>query len=90
MSLTLEWFNICNKAEFEETELVSQKLTLELGDLGEKEIIITQGNEFGVTVGGVFLCYNLNGKNPFHFNDYLLWVNPEDDEVWLGILDVDD
>jgi hypothetical protein len=86
---SIDWFNICNKTEFEETELVSQKLTITLGNLGEKEILLTQGNEFGVTYEGVLLCANLNDKNPFQFNDYLLWVNPEDDEVWLGIVNAD-
>ncbi len=84
----INWYNVCNKTTFEETELVSQKLTLTLGDLGEKEILITQGNEFGVTIDGYFLCASLNDKNPFQNQDFLLYVD-EDDEVWLGFVDAD-
>lgn len=80
----ISWFNIYNKATFEATGLVSRELTRILGDLGEKDILLTKGNTVGITIDGVFLSCSLNDKNPFRMGDFLAYVD-DDDEIWLGV-----
>lgn len=78
------WYKIFNLAEFIATGLVSRKYTLELEDLGQKEILATNGNTISITYEGVMLAVNLNNKNPFEFDGHAVYVS-EAEDVYLGI-----
>lgn len=82
----IQWYNIYNKTDFEDANLVSRELTKTLGELGEKTILLTKGNGIGITIDGVFLVLELNDKNPFKSGDWLAYVD-EDDEIWLGYVE---
>jgi len=78
------WFKIFNTAEFDALGLVSKTYTLFLDGIGEKDILVTKGNAYGLTYEGVFLSLNLNDLNPFPFDGYGVYVDDNDD-VFLGI-----
>lgn len=78
------WYRIFNLTEFLATGLVSRTYTLELEDLGIKDILATQGKTVSITYEGVMLSINLNGKNPFEFEGHAVYLS-EDQDVYLGI-----
>lgn len=80
-----DWYNIFNYTEFDESGLTSQKITVNLEDRGEKEIIITKGNHVGVLFDDVFLPIELNDRNPFVFESRAVYIDA-DNEVWVGVL----
>ncbi len=85
MSTTIyDQYKLFNLDEFEATEFVSRTLSVFLGDLGLKSILVTKGNLVSVLYDGVFLSLNLNDKNPFEFEDRAIFLDPDND-VWLGI-----
>lgn len=83
-----DWYKILNRAEFLATGLPSRTVELILGDLGLKEILVTIGNYFSITYDDVMLSIELDGKNPFEFEDRAIYVDAADD-VWLGIKNED-
>ncbi len=81
--MSYEWFNIINTTEFSELGIPSRNLTLELGDRGEKEIMVTKGARIGVLIEEVFLSPNLNDENPFEFDGMAAYID-ENDDLWVG------
>lgn len=79
------WFKIFNLADFQETGLVSRTYTLNLEGVGERNILVTQGDLVSITYDDVMLSIELNGMNPFYFEGYAVWVDVETDDVFLGI-----
>lgn len=79
-----DWYLIFNKAEFEALELPSKEYTLNLEDIGEKTILVTQGNFVSILYEGVFLPLEMNTKNPFEFDGHAIYVDNNDD-VYLGV-----
>jgi hypothetical protein len=79
-----DWFKIANLDEFEATGLYSQELTLELEGIGEKEFLLTNGNEVSILYEGVFLPVNFNEKNPFEFDSHAVYLDA-DNNIYLGI-----
>lgn len=79
------WYKIFNEAEFNELDLVSKTYTLNLEDLGEKEVLVTKGNALGITFDGVFLSLGLHSENPFEFEDLAIYQKTNGD-VYLGFL----
>lgn len=77
---------ICNKAEFEALELISKTYTVNLPELGQKDVLVTNGNLLALTFEGVFLGINLNSKNPFFKDGYAAFLD-ESNDVYLGIED---
>ncbi len=78
-------YKLINLTDFEELDIPSRKLNVILGDLGEKEILITKGNLTSILYDDVFLPVALNDKNPFEFEGYASFLD-ENDDIWLGIL----
>ncbi len=78
------WFYIINKNDFDDTGLVSQELTLELENVGQKTILVTKGIMLGITYEGIFLPLQLNDENPFEFEDHAIQID-DDDNIFLGI-----
>jgi hypothetical protein len=86
--MIFDWFNLISLAQFLDSGLVSQTLTPILAEYGQKTILITRGNETGITYEDLFLAVNFNGENPWvlkgdsgHRAIYL----DTDQNVWLGI-----
>lgn len=77
-------YKIINLDDFEALDIPSRTLTLLLSGLGEKEVLITKGNLVSIVYDDVFLSLNLNDKNPFEFEDYAAFLDPNND-IWLGI-----
>jgi hypothetical protein len=80
-----DWYKIFNLTEFYEADLVSKVYTVFLTGVGQKDILVTQGNTTGVTYEDTFLPLNFNDeKNPYQRNKYAVFVDDNND-VWLGI-----
>lgn len=80
-----DWYLIFNKAEFEAAGLVSRTVSVFLEDIGEKEVLITKGNELGVLYEDTFLMVNFEENNPWAISPYAVFWDEETDDVYLGI-----
>ncbi len=83
-----EWYKILSLTAFNLAGLVSQELTLELENIGQKTILVTKGNLTSILYEGIFLSANLGDKNPFEFENHAIYVDSNDD-LWLGIANED-
>mgnify|MGYP006921309590 CR=1 FL=1 len=81
-----KWFKIFNYDEFQALGLVSRTYTKELVDIGIKTFLVTQGNLVSITYEGVFLPIELNDKNPFEFEGFAVYRDPESSDVYFGFL----
>lgn len=77
---------IFNKNEFEALDLISKTYPINLPVLGQKDVLVTNGNLLAITFEGVFLAVNINDKNPFFKDGYAVFLDEEND-VYLGIED---
>lgn len=82
--MTFNWFNVFDKQEFLDTGLVSKTLSVVIEGVGERDILITKGNELSILFDGVFLPIGFTDKNPFVREGYAVWED-ENGIVWLGI-----
>lgn len=78
-------YRIFNTFDFEATGLVSRTYTLELEDIGERDILVTNGTMLSIVYEDILLTINLNEKNPFEFDSHMVYVT-ETGDVYLGIL----
>lgn len=79
-----KWYWIFNRDVFLATGLVSKTYTVILDDQpGQKDFLVTQGETIGITFEGIFVALELNGKNPFEFDDRAIYVDANQD-VWFG------
>lgn len=78
------WYQIFNLSEFEALSLVSKEYTFNLENVGEKTILVTKGNGVSLTYEGIMLMINLNGKNPFEFDDHAVYID-DNNNVFLGL-----
>lgn len=81
--MNYNWYKIFNLTEWLATGLTSRTVKAFLDGKGEKEFLITQGNETGVTVDEVFLTVKLEGKNPYTRDGMAVFVDANQD-VWVG------
>ncbi len=81
----IEWFDVYNEATFLDEDLVSKSVTVDMGTRGDQTVVIFRGNFTSLLFDGVFLCADMNDRNPFHFADHLIYID-DDDEIWLGIV----
>jgi hypothetical protein len=79
-----DWYKIANLDEFVATGLYSQELTLDLEGLGQKELLLTNGNAISILYEGVYLSVNFNENNPFEFEDHAVYLDAENN-IYLGI-----
>ena len=82
--MTVAWYNIGNKAEFEAKEIPQEVFTKELEDLGQQEIVFLKGFEFSVIFMGEILTPSLNRRNPYDKGKVACYVDPETFDVWVG------
>lgn len=78
------WYRIFKLTEFLDTMLVSRVYTLELENIGIKDVLVTNGKTVSITYEDVMLPLNLNGKNPFIFEGKAIYLKPETQDVYLG------
>lgn len=77
-------YNVFNRTEFEAAGLVSRTVTVNLENVGVKDILITKGNELGITFEDTFLIVNFEDQNPYYRNGYAV-LEDENHDIWLGI-----
>lgn len=79
-----DWYRILNVADFEADGVPSRELVLELTALGQKTVVVTKGNFISILYNDIFLTVDLNGQNPFEFEDHAAYVDGSGD-LFLGI-----
>jgi hypothetical protein len=79
-----DWYKIFNLDEFIATGLRSRTYTLELEEIGQKDILVTRANLYSILYDGIFLPISLNDKNPFEFEGHAVYLDSNND-VFLGI-----
>jgi hypothetical protein len=86
--MTFNWYLLFNLDEFLDSGLVSKELDIVLEDIGQKKIMITQGNETSVVYEDVMLTIGANGENPViqegDESSYAAYLDSSQN-VWLGI-----
>ncbi len=70
--------------EFLAEELVSRTLHVIMEGVGQKDILITKGNEMSVVYEGTLLPVNFKGDNPYVRDGLAVYLDAQND-VWLGI-----
>lgn len=78
-----DWFRLFNMEEFTDSDLPSYEFQAICGDYGLKDFIATKGNKTGVLIDDVFLCVDMNDKNPTRFGERALFLD-ENDDIWIG------
>ena len=78
------WFKIFNVDDFLALDLVSKTYTLELEDIGLREIMVTHGETVAMTYEDVFLPLELLSSNPFIMDGFAAYVK-ENGDAYLGI-----
>lgn len=84
------WFLIFNRNEFEELDLVSRTYSVILDGIGEKDILVTQGNLLSMVYDGVMVSLGDVGETelpfvaPFLF-DGLGAMQTSNGDVYLGV-----
>lgn len=79
-----DWFRLFNMENFTQSDLVSYEFQAVLGQYGLKDVLVTKGNKTGVLIDDVFMCIEMNDKNPTRFGERALFID-ENDDVWIGI-----
>lgn len=87
--MIFNWFKVFNLTEFLATGLVSKTYLLILEGVGQKDVLVTYGNEISIVYEDVLLPVQFQGDNPFtRIGDngtYAVYKDAAED-VWLGIL----
>ena len=83
--MIFNWYLIFNLTEFLATQLVSRVYTLELENVGIKDVMATNGKTISITYEDSMLSINLNGKNPFIFEGRAVYLDSASQNVYLGL-----
>jgi hypothetical protein len=83
--MNYNWFKIFNRTEFDALELTSKTYTLFLEGVGEKDILVTKGNYYGMTYEGIFLCLQMGDVNPYVMDGHAAYLDEATDDVYLGL-----
>lgn len=81
---SVKWYNVGNKEEFLNKDIPQEVKTIDLEDLGEKEVVFINGINFSVIFNGRMMTPDLNGRNPFDAVDNTCYVDNLTGEVWVG------
>lgn len=82
--MSYDGYKIINYQEFLDSGLPSKELQFVLKGIGLKTILVTKGIHVGLVHDGVFLPVYLNGRNPFFFENYAVYLDDNED-IWLGV-----
>lgn len=80
-----DWYKVFNKTEFEALDLVSKTYNVFLEGIGQKEILVTLGNELGMVYEDTFLMVDFGEENPWAISPYAVYRDEETQDVYLGI-----
>jgi hypothetical protein len=83
-----DWYMLFSLPEFLATGLVSKTIDVVLDGVGEKEILVTRGNEIGIQYDDVFMMIDFEGRNPLSVQGDLFTYavyKDSDHNIWLGI-----
>lgn len=79
-----KWYRILNKDEFVATQLPSYEATVDLDEVGEKQVVVMKGVGVSLLFNDTLLPVNLNGKNPFRFGRQAVFIDANND-IHLGV-----
>ncbi len=86
--MIFNWFKIFNLTEFLTLDLVSKTYLVILDGVGQKDILVTLGNEISIVYEDVLLVLDFEAANPFTREGddatYGIYKDSSND-VWLGI-----
>lgn len=82
-----KWYNVGNKTDLEATGLTEQSTTVFLSGVGTKTIYFFFGLELGVMIDDAFMLIGEGGKEVTVRNNRALWLDPDTENLWLGIED---
>lgn len=83
--MIFNWYLICNLSVFD-TGLISKNFSLELEDIGLKEILLTKGNITSLIYEGVMVSPDLSlDETNFHYRDGIAVDVLDSGDVYLGI-----
>lgn len=81
--MLFDWYRIFNLDDFLATGLVSRSLRINFLGIGVKTVHITRGNLVSVQVDDAFVPLEMNGENPYMFDNRAVYLDVHRD-VWLG------
>lgn len=79
----IDWYKIVNLNDFLALGLVSRVYSINF-TFGAADVMICQGGSTNIFFDDVFLTLNLNGQNPYIFDNHLGYVDDNSD-IWLGV-----
>ncbi len=82
-----KWYLVGNKTELEASGLTEQSQTMYLEGNGTKTVYFFFGMELGLFVDTVFMLIGEGEKDVTVRNGYALWLDPETQDLYLGIED---
>jgi hypothetical protein len=86
--MIFDWYLIFNLTEFLALNLVSRTISVQIEGIGEKDVLITRGNEVSLVFQDVILPVGFHEQNLFtqEGSEKTYGVFKDDDEnVYLGI-----
>lgn len=78
------WYRLFNLDQFLALDLVSTEVVVSFEALGDKSIMVYQGNRTSIVYEGDMLSIGLNDRNPFRIGARAVFLDPNRD-VWLGL-----
>jgi hypothetical protein len=63
--MNFNWFKLFNQNDFQALGLASKTYPVILEGVGQKDVLVTQGNELSVVYEDVILPIQFQGDNPF-------------------------
>lgn len=82
--MIFNWYRIFNLTEFLSTALVSVTYALDLENIGIRDVLVTQGNEVGLTYEDTLLVVPEEPDEIFTFNGMAVYWSEASDDVYLG------
>ena len=85
--MIFNWYKIFNLDEFLALDLVSKTYLVVLTGIGQRDILVTRGNNVSIVYEDVVLSLEFEDLNPFvrvgTASSYAIYKD-EDNDVWLG------
>jgi hypothetical protein len=86
--MLFDWYNLFSLTEFLAEGLVSRTLHVNLEGVGQRDILVTKGNQVSLIYEDVILPINFQNQNPYsragEKSTYAVYQDSNND-IWLGI-----
>lgn len=86
--MLFDWYNLFSLTEFLAQGLISRTLHVNLDGIGQKDILVTRGNEISLIYEDVILPINFRDQNPYNRagseKTYAVYQD-SNNNIWLGI-----